>query len=71
MKGKQTMYLVETKGMEGIEVPLKDQEALRWCENVQKLSGQSWMYLKVRPTDLETYKSHNFETLATATLQRS
>lgn len=67
VKEKEAMYLVETKGMEGTEVPIKDREALRWCENVEKLSGKSWKYLKVRPQDLETYRSQKFRTLAKGT----
>ncbi len=67
VKEERTMYLVETKGMEGVEVPIKDREALRWCENVQKMTGKPWKYLKVRPQDLETYRAHNFKTLASAT----
>lgn len=67
VKEERRMYLVETKGMEGVEVPIKDRETLRWCGNVQKLSGESWKYLKVRPQDLETYKSQNFRTLASGT----
>ncbi len=70
VKEEEAMYLVETKGMEGAEVPIKDREALRWCENVEKLSRKSWKYMKVRPQDLETYRSHDFKTLATATIQR-
>lgn len=70
VKEKKTFYLVETKGMEGIEVPIKDREALRWCENVEKLSGKPWKYLKVRPKDLEIYRSQNFKTLTTATIQK-
>jgi hypothetical protein len=56
-----------TKGMEDTEVPIKDREALRWCKNVGKLSGKSWKYLKVRPQNLETYRSQSFRTLATGT----
>jgi len=68
---ERAMYLVETKGgMEGVEVPIKDREALRWCENVERLSGKPWRYMKVRPQELETYRSHDFQTLATATIQR-
>jgi len=67
VKEESAMYLVETKGMEGLEVPIKDREAMRWCENVEKLSGKSWKYLKVKPHDLETYRAHSFRTLATGT----
>lgn len=70
VKEETALYLVETKGLEGVEVPIKDREALRWCENVTRLSRVPWKYLKVRPKDLETYKSQDFKTLATATIQR-
>lgn len=67
VKEREAMYLVETKGMEGAEVPIKDKEALRWCENVKKFSGRPWRYLKVKPQDLETYRAQNFRTLASGT----
>jgi type III restriction enzyme len=70
VKCPEATYLVETKGMEGIEVPIKDREALRWCANIKILTGQEWKYLKVSPEDLETYRSHDFKTLALATAQR-
>lgn len=70
VKEKNGMYLIETKGMEGVEVSIKDKEALRWCDNVEKLSGKSWRYLKVKPQDLDTYRTHSFGTLVTATLQK-
>ena len=71
VKEERAMYLVETKGMEGAEVPIKDKEALRWCENVERLTGESWKYMKVRPQDLETYRAQDFHTLATTTIQKS
>jgi len=67
VKEERGLYLVETKGMEGVEVPIKDREALRWCGNVRKLTGSPWKYLKVRPPDLETYKAQDFGTLASGT----
>ena len=68
-QGESGMFLVETKGMEEVNVPIKDREALRWCENVQKLSGKTWNYLKVRSQDFETYRSQDFQTLSMATVQ--
>jgi len=71
VKAEREMYLVETKGgMESAEVPIKDREAQRWCENVEKLSGQPWKYLKVKRIDIETFLTLNFEELAKATTQR-
>ncbi len=70
VKEETAMYLVEAKGLEGAEVPIKDREALRWCENVTGLSGVPWKYLKVRPKDLETYRAQSFRTLADAAVQK-
>jgi type III restriction enzyme len=70
VRSEQAMYLVETKGMEGVEVPIKDKQAIRWCEHVESLSGKPWKYVKVKPQDLETYRSYNFKTLVTATIQK-
>ncbi|MGC8894666.1 MAG: hypothetical protein ACP5QG_07460, partial [candidate division WOR-3 bacterium] len=66
VKVEEAMYLVETKGMEGAEVCRKDRAAQQWCENVERLTGKSWRYMKVRPQDLETYRAQDFQTLARA-----
>lgn len=44
---KITMWLIETKGWEQEDVPLKDARAERWCDDAAKLTGISWRYLKV------------------------
>jgi type III restriction enzyme len=41
------MFLVETKGIEDIEVPIKDNRARKWCHDVADLTGQSWYYVKI------------------------
>lgn len=72
VKTREMMYLVETKGrMEGAEVPIKDKEAVRWCQNAEGLTLKPWRYLKVRAQDLETYGSYDFQSLATATIQKA
>ena len=40
-------YVVETKGLETIEVPLKDQRMAAWCRAASDLTGEDWRYLKV------------------------
>jgi type III restriction enzyme len=70
VKEERAMYLVETKGMEEVDLPIKDREALRWCQNVEKLSGKPWKYMKVRPQHLENYRSHDFQALVLATIQK-
>ncbi|MDE2696503.1 MAG: DEAD/DEAH box helicase family protein [Chloroflexota bacterium] len=43
----QAMYVLETKGLETLEVPLKDQRMARWCQDATALTGQDWRYVKV------------------------
>ena len=42
------MFLVETKGLETEEVPLKDKRASEWCKDVSSLTKTKWVYLKVK-----------------------
>ena len=43
----QAMYVVETKGLETLEVPRKDQRMTQWCRDVTQLTSVSWRYVKV------------------------
>jgi len=45
------MWLVETKGWEQADVPLKDARAIEWCRDASRLTGTTWKYLKVKYTD--------------------
>jgi type III restriction enzyme len=45
--GGTSMWLIETKGQEDEEVPLKDARAEEWCKNVTEITGQQWNYIKV------------------------
>ena len=46
-------YVVETKGLETIEVPRKDQRMAAWCRAASYLTGADWRYLKVKETLLD------------------
>ena len=48
------MFLVETKGLEDIEVAIKDDRARKWCRDATDLTGHSWYYVKV---PYETFRS--------------
>jgi hypothetical protein len=50
MTGDGTHYIVETKGLEDINVANKDRAALLWCENTIQLTGKSWAYVKALQT---------------------
>jgi type III restriction enzyme len=44
-------WLVETKGVEDIEVERKDARATQWCRDASAMAGNTWQYAKV-PYDL-------------------
>ena len=56
-------YLIETKGMEGVNVAHKDHAARLWCENATKLTGKKWHYLMVREKDFDKLKPDLFADL--------
>ena len=56
-------YLVETKGLEDINVANKDRAAQLWCENATQLTGKPWAYIKVRQTEYIKLQPERFEDL--------
>jgi type III restriction enzyme len=59
----QTHVLVETKGLEDIEVARKDRRARRWCEDAARLTGEDWFYLKVPQAVFDASPATTFEAL--------
>ena len=58
------IYIVETKGREDIDDPLKIKRLSQWCEDINKLDGKtkySWLYVKEE--EYEKYKSKKFNEL--------
>ena len=41
------MCLIETKGIEDLEVERKDARAIQWCRDASTVSGFNWQYVKV------------------------
>ncbi len=60
-------WLVETKGREDLEVPLKDQAATLWCQNASELTDTRWQYLKVQQKVFEELRPDNLADLLTVT----
>jgi type III restriction enzyme len=56
-------YLVETKGLEDVNVANKDRAAQLWCENTTKLTGKPWAYLKVLQTEYKRLQPTTFSDL--------
>jgi len=56
-------WLLETKGVEDIEVERKDARATQWCRDASAMAGTAWQYVKV-PYDLfQSSTATNFSEL--------
>lgn len=40
-------YLIETKGLKGMEVEYKDKRAVQWCKDATKLTGKKWVFIRI------------------------
>ena len=58
-----TQYIVETKGLEDVNVANKDRAAQLWCENTMKLTGKPWAYLKVLQAEYNRLQPTEFADL--------
>ena len=56
------MYVIETKGLEDLEVPLKDQRMHQWCRDASEFSGSPWRYVKVAG---DLFDSQPWDSIAT------
>jgi len=63
LAGDGTHYIVETKGLEDVNVVNKDRAAKLWCENTTRLTGKPWDYLKVLQTEFTRLQPTSFSDL--------
>lgn len=56
-------WIIETKGREDVEVKLKDNAAINWCNTATELTKANWNYLKVLQKEFEALHPDNFEEL--------
>lgn len=57
VKLKNGDYLViETKGLEDVDVKHKDKRAILWCEDATKLTKDNWSFLRINQDDFERYR---------------
>ena len=61
-----TNWIIETKGREDIEVRLKDNAAINWCNSATELTDESWHYLKVPQKEFEQLHPDTYEELLSA-----
>ena len=62
----QAMYVVETKGLETVEVPLKDKRMAQWCRTATALTDAEWRYLKISESVLYSSQWDSLATLESA-----
>ncbi|HVK97323.1 MAG TPA: DEAD/DEAH box helicase family protein [Flavisolibacter sp.] len=56
-------WVIETKGREDVDVQMKDNAAIMWCENATELTGTSWNYIKVPQKEFEGLRPDDFQEL--------
>src|SRR5581483_726142 len=61
-------WLVEMKGLEDVEVALKDNRARVWCRDATELTAhtatpQHWQYRKIMEGTFYSHRGHSFESL--------
>ena len=60
-KSQKEIWIVETKGREDLDDPLKIGRLKQWCDDVNKKnSGVTYSWLYVKQDDYEKYKPRNF-----------
>lgn len=58
-----TCLVIETKGLEDVDVALKDRRARRWCRDASALSGRDWAYEKVLQRVFDAYTGDDVDGL--------
>ena len=60
----QRMFIVETKGLEDIDVPLKLERLKKWCADINQTQKKiKFDYVFVEEEDFEKYKPNSFKDL--------
>jgi len=61
--GKKVNWIIETKGYEDENVPLKDAEAVNWCKKATEFTNETWKFLKVPDLSFRRIKPKTYENL--------
>jgi type III restriction enzyme len=60
---EEEFILIETKGIVDEDVIFKDQRAKIWCEDVTKLTGKKWEFIRINQEDFEKHHWNNLNEL--------
>ncbi len=63
-KSEKEIYIVETKGLEDLDVPLKIERLKQWCEDINAIQSDiTYDFIFVDEESLKAYRPKNFEGL--------
>ena len=63
-KSDKEVFIIETKGLEDLDVPLKMERLKQWCEDINKAqSGVTYDYVFVDQKSFKEYKPKSFDSL--------
>jgi hypothetical protein len=57
------MVIVETKGLEDVDVAAKDLQGKRWAEEVSRRTKTKWIFLRVDQKEFEKARYNKFAEL--------
>ena len=55
--GEGERLIIETKGLEDVEVEHKDNRIEQWCKDATGLSGSMWSFIRVNQEEFGNFKS--------------
>ncbi len=63
-KSETVTFIIETKGLEDLDVPLKMQRLKQWCEDINKLQSEvNYDFIYVDEDGFNKYKPKTFDEL--------
>ena len=66
-RNQKEIYIIETKGQEDLDVPLKLERLIQWCEDINKKQNKvAYHWLYVEQGKFNKYNPNDFSTLIKA-----
>lgn len=59
-------WVIETKGLEDVDVQHKDKRAILWCEDATKLTKNNWSFMRINQDEYEKYRFRSVKELIEA-----
>lgn len=56
---KGDLFVIESKGLVDVDVPRKDARAKKWCEDLTRITGKKWIFVRINQ---ELFEGHDYKT---------